>query len=576
MVMSLTGCTDNSYDLSDVDLLMGFGADELALPGNNSTKEIQLDKVLKLNDNDYVHIDENGDYYLAAEGKANTDAHPMVDQIVIEGIEASGSIMADLGSITGAGTGTITLPKEQSVSSTLLSFETQGDTPSEVKSLSELSVETELLLTVKFSDALSAIVPSLTRAVLIFPDYIELSSVDKSNASIDGNRIVVTNVPTNKQLQLKVTASRLKNMVQSATLPTTDNYVVFGNGKVSVKGKLDIEVSFNKINLSALPAGEDCRIDGNLNMGAITVTEARGRFTPSIKLSLGDTEIGDVPDFLTDEGVVIDLYNPQVRFKVSSDLDMQGVVKGALTSYDAQGNRIGHVDISPFHIHANGTTQVCFCRQPVEVEGYQTIVVPGISSLISTIPHRITFDVEAIGDDTHEATVRLGHRYTVTAPAYAVYAPLAFAEKAVIIYRDTLNGWNDDLKDLSLTQDSYVLGTAEVENTMPAYLHFSAYAIDKDGQRIPDNRIAVTVDKEIAPSADGKPVTTPVEVRVVQRDATALRSLDGLCISVEGTLKGDESLAGKTLNAYHHLLKLKNIQLKVVGKVIVDLNDDEK
>ena len=573
--MFLSACVDDSYDLSDVDLTMGFGADNLSLPGNNSTKEIQLDQVLKLDGNEYVRIAENGDYYLTAEGQGG-EAHPMVDPIVIDGIEASGGFEATFSGIPSAGSGTITLPEEHSVKGTLLSYETQGSLPDEVTSLSELTVESVIGLSVTFSDDLSAIVPTVARAVLTFPDNIVLSAVDKKNASIDGNRIIVQNVATNKQLLLNVTATRLTNMKQSSALPASDSYVVFGNGQVNMKGKLDLEVFFNQVNLTALAAGGYCRVDGGLNVGKITVKEARGRFKPVITLSLGDVEIGNVPSFLADEGVRIDLHNPQVRLSLKSDLDMRGVLKGSLTSFDDKGQRIGRVNVEPFRIDANGITNVCFSRQPTNVEGYMNVVVPDISDLIIKIPHRIAFEVEAVGDDTDEALVRLGYSYTVAAPAYAFYAPLAFDEKAVIVYRDTLDGWNDDLKDLSLTEDAYILATAEVDNSVPAYLTFSGYGIDVNGQRMADSRIAVSVDKVVAPSADGNPVTTPVEVHISQRDESAFRSLDGLCICVEGALKGDESLVGKTLNAYHQTLKLRNIQLKVVGKVIVDLNDDEK
>ena len=123
--MFLSACVDDSYDLSDVDLTMGFGADNLSLPGNNSTKEIQLDQVLKLDGNEYVRIAENGDYYLTAEGQGG-EAHPMVDPIVIDGIEASGGFEATFAGIPTAGSGTITLPEEHSVKGTLLSYETQG------------------------------------------------------------------------------------------------------------------------------------------------------------------------------------------------------------------------------------------------------------------------------------------------------------------------------------------------------------------------------------------------------------------------------------------------------------------
>lgn len=45
--LTLTGCTNNDYDLNNVDATMGFGSESLVIP-NSSTKDIQLKDVLDL------------------------------------------------------------------------------------------------------------------------------------------------------------------------------------------------------------------------------------------------------------------------------------------------------------------------------------------------------------------------------------------------------------------------------------------------------------------------------------------------------------------------------------------------
>ncbi|WP_308267607.1 hypothetical protein [Prevotella sp.] len=65
---------------------------------------------------------------------------------------------------------------------------------------------------------------------------------------------------------------------------------------------------------------------------------------------------------------------------------------------------------------------------------------------MATIPKTIQFEADANADATKEAEIKLGHQYTIT-PKYNVSAPLAFDAGAQITYRDTLDGWNDDIKD---------------------------------------------------------------------------------------------------------------------------------
>ena len=65
-MLVLGSCRDNDYDLSNIDETIGLGGgDTLTLPGNNSTRAIQMDEVLKLNNSSFVHIATNGDYELS-------------------------------------------------------------------------------------------------------------------------------------------------------------------------------------------------------------------------------------------------------------------------------------------------------------------------------------------------------------------------------------------------------------------------------------------------------------------------------------------------------------------------------
>ena len=84
LTCTLVGCVDNSFDFDSLDWTMGFGGDNLALPGNSSIKEIMLDDILELKENENVKIDEKtGNYYFELVGMMGKESHPKVDPVEI-------------------------------------------------------------------------------------------------------------------------------------------------------------------------------------------------------------------------------------------------------------------------------------------------------------------------------------------------------------------------------------------------------------------------------------------------------------------------------------------------------------
>ena len=93
-------------------------------------------------------------------------------------------------------------------------------------------------------------------------------------------------------------------------------------------------------------------------------------------------------------------------------------------------------------------------------------VVPNITDLIKTIPDKIEFDAVTKADPTKVCRFRFGHDYEIK-PAYRVEAPIAFGKDANIVYKDSLLEWNEDVKDLDLTEGAYVELKANIENRAP-------------------------------------------------------------------------------------------------------------
>ena len=201
--------------------------------------------------------------------------------------------------------------------------------------------------------------------------------------------------------------------------------------------------------------------------------------------------------------------------------------------------------------------------------------VSNLATLINKhIPDHVQItDVVAKADLSQEMTILFGNNYNVE-PSYEVYAPLAFAEGAVIEYADDFDGWNDDLDELELAEGTYLRLTADAQNLVPATLIVEATPLGVDGTDI-SNQIEVNIKQgTVKASADGiEAATSPLEIELREKVKGALQKLDGLSYKVKGKASHDGTIVtGINLNSEKHTLKLENIKVKLVGKVIGNFN----
>ena len=193
--------------------------------------------------------------------------------------------------------------------------------------------------------------------------------------------------------------------------------------------------------------------------------------------------------------------------------------------------------------------------------------------LYPTVATDISFNATAWADDSKISKFELGRVYTIQ-PEYEFMAPLAFGEDANIVYTDNLDGWNGDIDDFDLKEGGYVELTANVENRVPVYLNVDAVPVGVNGEDL-SGEVSVEVIGEVAASTDGlEAAVSPVKVKLTPKKG-ALKKLDGLKLIVSGSAKstsGGATVTGIPLNAKTHTLVAKDINVKVVGTIVADLN----
>lgn len=572
---SLTGCTNDDYDFDQIDATMGFGSGELEIPAS-STMNIPLSDILELEEGGSVKIAANGDYLFQLTGSDASSASPMISPIVLRGNSYSKPLTLNANS---AAKGTRAAGTHLSFVSPKQQMFVYNGTDAAVKSLKSAEVAGEIELKIILTlGGLSSAINKINKATLTLPGYLEISQVTGNGNGVPmvyGSKITMENVSTSRNLQLTIKAKKLDFEKQ-------DDYgkVVIGdNGSIKMDGYFDLGI---EANITGVPTSE-LSIGANVTVNDITLKSATGIFDPEINISsLGDVAVTGVPDFLSEDGVRADLDNPQIILSIHNDMDAAAKVSAKVIS-TKNGQNLATVQLPEMNIYkttVTPVTKICICRHKTAelTDQYGAANVYEVSNLATLINQHIPdhvqiTDVEAKADLSQEMTIEFGRNYKVE-PSYEIYAPLAFAEDAVIEYADDFDGWNDDLDDLELSEGTYVRLTADAQNLVPATLIVEATPLGLEGTDI-SNLIEVNVKKgTVKASADGvTAVNSPLEIELREKEKGGLQKLDGLSYKVKGKASHDgTTVTGINLNSEKHTLKLENIKVKLVGKVIGNFN----
>lgn len=572
---SLTGCTNDDYDFDQIDATMGFGSGELEIPAS-STMNIPLSDILELEEGGSVKIAANGDYLFQLTGSEASSASPMISPIHLTG-------KSDKHTIT---LGTSSAAKGTRAAGTHLSFVSPrqqmfvyNGTDAAVKSLKSAEVDGEIVLTVNLAlNGLSSAIATIDKVTINLPGYLQISQVTgKGNGvpMVNGSKITVENVSTSSDLRLTIKAKKLDFANQDAY----GKVVIGDNGSIKMDGYFDLGI---EAHVTGVPTSE-LSIGANVTVNDITLKSATGIFDPEINISsLGDVTVTGVPDFLSEDGVRADLENPQIILSIHNDMDAAAKVSAKVIS-TKNGQNLATVQLPEMNIYKTTVapvTKICICRHNTEelTRQYGAANVYEVSNLATLINQHIPdhvqiTDVKTKADLSQEMTIEFGRNYRIE-PSYEIYAPLAFAEDAVIEYADDFDGWNDDLDDLELSEGTYVRLTADAQNLVPATLIVEATPLGLEGTDI-SKLIEVNVKKgTVKASADGvTAVNSPLEIELREKVKGGLQKLDGLSYKVKGKASHDgTTVTGINLNSKKHTLKLENIKVKLVGKVIGNFN----
>lgn len=553
-------------------------SESLVIP-NSSTKDIQLKDVLDLKEGGCVVTDAAGNYLFQLAGGDVEAAYPNISPIILDVTNVfDGDISLSNAASTGAKARRAPGSSLHLASPKVMMFEYHGNDKA-VKSLNEAKINenengTEISIRLDFSN-ISTAVSNIESATLTLPAYLSISQVNGNSNGVpthNGSKVTITNISTARPLELSLKTQKL----DFTNNQNDHGRLSINNGAIDLTGYFSIAMQCNVT--GAMPDNPTIKAKIGVADRTITMNSATGIFDPKINLnSLGEVDVTGLPDFLDDDDVVADLDNPQILLTVNNNMDVAATVSATVIS-TKEGRELARVTLPEMSVAKNGLSKICICRQKTSELNQQygeanVYAVSNLSTLINRIPDHIKIvDVNAHAK-AEVATIVFGKKYQVK-PSYKVNAPLAFGEKANIVYEDSFTGWNDDIDKLDLAEGTYIEVTANVENKVPAYLTVKAYPVDAQGNKIED-KLLIEIPDEVAASTDGTTaVTTPITMKITPKVKNSLKQLDGLVFRLEGSAKSanGNKVTGISLNEREHTLKLNDIKVKIVGKIIGDFN----
>lgn len=595
----LSSCIDDSYDLDKVDLTMGLGSDGLSVTLGN-TEKIRLGDLLDLDES--VKLDGKNTFYLVEDGNTNFDVkvdkvHTNLNSTTLKtnekvlSYEKARQQLASLGISIPTG-GVLPIPAGQSFTSGA-----EGDESIDFKVNGITSIS-----------------------------HINTLYLQSNNGGIP--KVALSIIEKRSSPNIKFGVSKLENM--SITLPEFMHVTHLSNGwtrngRVITCASMDYhmgtpicEVTFDEASLDATPVNGELQltpeqlnihmkgnvtfkstaafsmgehdyadVELNINMGneGLDVYKVKGVFNPEINPENSVIDIKEsLPDFLTDDAVVIKASNPTIRF----DANLSSIPVGVQLGNESQGR---HIELTaekgteqksvnlPYATIENGKVNTIYYYQgssPYDpagqlIAGAQQKATPNLGTLIEKLPDQITvkMDGHRLEVKNQEYTVELGRNYNATVN-YNVFVPFTFDKGFTIVYNDSTDSMNDDLKKYAAKG---IVIKAEAQNAVPLDLIVGIEAKDVNGQVIDGikfNDVTVpagpdTYDDQNEPIA----TTAPITLEATLADEKLLSKVDKLIFKVHAA--DNDELQSKTLVSTQYL-RLAKIKLRLKGGVTADFN----
>lgn len=642
--LALQSCFDKDYDLEDIDMTIGTTAD-ITLPAS-STDSIVLRNIMELEEDGVVQFikdpsGQEGDsiYAVIQDGKAN------IQDVNIEKIEITGFTLpdfnayVDLNAMSSNGSKRkviINLPGggSKEVNNTFrytaktgdasIKFDHEGSVPCDVRSIDRVTLN-DAIATVELT---IENVPAwlkygyLDDVSLRIPNGMKIASAKLNNQTLPSNYITTGNVVLTKGTNYKIDLLekiKLELVIESLTPGATNGITFTPNANPDLDGTFKAKGDFELLGTFRFTTN-DSDVDATILQNEIdNITDpadlakiATGDLSPLMKDqihitgpakfkndkvavktmsgkirhkvdSIDPIKLDDLPDFLNDDEVVLDIQNPIILIKAQHGLPYNATTAISLTStigsqsYTIKANNIsvpGSMSVNNFYVADEAVDDAIL---PNNYKAATKLAHTGdsVKKLIEKIPDQIDVTVDPVELDVVDFDITKPYKVKVE---YEVFAPLYIGQDFMLVYRDTDRGWAKDMDDLEDLNFDKIQLTAEAYSDMPADLILKLEPLDVSGNVLPNlttqtieipakaQQHKISIDLEaIGKTASGKNAT----INDVLTGKDGVKQLDG--IRYEARIKGNAATNGAALPQEANI-QLKKILITIKGGVSFDAN----
>ena len=565
-----TSCVDSSFDF-DKDFDWSINTGYLAFPVGK-TDTIFLDDIIEIDEGDDLQIvpdaDGNGvagEYHLIKNGEIDK-ATASVQSVTVEGSTTHIDpiiAVSDQSVISPGGVVTTQVNQKGDVKADATDVD---DALKEIGWLTA-ATPTTVTLSVKLEGNLtfSTIKGDLK---VKFPSFLEFSdpSINAQNEMTVSCSELSSHSTYTRTLHL--TGYRFGN--QAGQGLKVENHAIHLNEQVVVTGQTEVQLPQG----AHIGAGDELRIVPTVQLADMTISEAAGVVQPNIDATTTSVDINNLPDFLNDDETSLVISNPVIEFSAVNPLNAPVEITGQLEGQKTDGTLIsgsvvgiGEGSTDPIVLQP-GNNIIALSRLGQGGQaGAQNIKVSNINNLIAKIPDRVEVTMQPSVTTNQYYSIRLGHDYEVSG-TYSLDIPLSFEEGLNIVYTDTADDFNSDIKDIDFEEAAVDL---DAVNTIPLELEVkpeNVVPLDVNKQSL-SNDIKVEVVGNIQASADGKtPTRQTLRLEMTELTKGAMSRLDGVRFRVTAV---PGQAIGITLRS-DQWMKLENISVKVPKGLNIDMN----
>ena len=573
----MVACVDDNYDLNkDISMEVGIGGKYFAIP-LGTTDSIRVDSLLELDDESVFMFMEDGTAVISKLDSVKvrvpeiqqvtlqswaSEIEPIVNEIEVPE-EAQGAV------------GEVALPEKDVNSSTSIEFD--EEVPEELLDLNTVKFDgtPKLVVDIQFEAP-----EEVTKLELVdtiqFPKFIVFD--DKDNIIDEENCLIINgemDVDAGYHVELDIAEF---DFAENPIQEVGSEKRLHIDGAVTLDGQLRVTVRGD----GTLPGTVTVGIMPQVSIDKMKLGEITGKVNVDIEEVNEEVDLGDIPDFLKDKDVVLDIEHPVIMLEVGNttgvpvlaDLTLTPLADGSPIENGIIELRREERDIVVKAADEMGEytwSNFFISNSEAGMElGFEFVDVPNLPNLIRQIPDVIQINMTAEADPEAEHRFDLSHGDYEMNVRYNVHVPLTFGPDLQVIYRDTIDDFNSDIKDY-VKYVTEVVMEMEVENTIPLGMMCRAVALDVDGRALSGIEVSTPQPIEAA-GWDGNNTTLvrgDFTIELKETVAGTMEQLDGLALEI--TADANEGVEGASLKNNQYL-RLSG-KMRIPGGITVDIDD---